>query len=522
MLLQRKIKMSVIKSTAIFGSFTMISRVLGFIRDILMAAVLGAGAITDCFVVAFKLPNFFRRLFAEGAFSASFVPIFSATLEKDGKEEAIKFAEEAFACLAITLLFFVALIELFTPALIFVMANGFTDDEAKFTLAVTLTRYTFPFILFVSLVSLLAGVLNSLGRFAETAAAPIILNLCLISALLFAAEVLETPAHALAIAVSIAGLIQVIFLLRACYKAGYRIRIKLPRLTPKVKKLLIVMWPAALGAGVVQLNLLLDMIIASYLPDASMSYLYYADRLNQLPIGVIGVALGTVLLPFLSRSIASGNEEQVVKSQNQAIEMGLFFTIPAAVAFIIVPNDLIQVLFERSSFSATATTQTSLTLAAYAAGLPAYVLAKVFVPGYFARGDTKTPLKFAIVALFVNVSLNLILMQYFAHVGLAMATAISAWINVFMLSTGLIIRGHYRIEWSLSTRLGKYIFCSLVMGIVVWQVQKYVRPLIDGSAAEQLSGLSILVFSGLGVYLLATFLTKTVKKEELRSLFSKR
>lgn len=514
--------MSMIKSTAIFGSFTMISRILGFIRDILMAAVLGAGIITDCFVVAFKLPNFFRRLFAEGAFSASFVPIFSTTLEKEGKEEAIKFAEEAFSCLAITLLLFVALIEIFTPALIFVMANGFTNDEAKFALAVILTRFTFPFILFISLVSLLAGILNSLGRFAETAAAPIILNVCLISALVFASEILETPAHTLAIAVSMAGILQVIFLFYACYKAGYRIRIKSPKLTPKVKKLLIIMWPAALGAGVIQLNLLLDMVIASYLPDASMSYLYYADRLNQLPIGVIGVALGTVLLPLLSRNIASGNEAQVIKSQNQAIEMGLFFTVPAAVAFVIVPGELIQVLFERNNFTSVATTQTSLTLAAYAFGLPAYVLAKVFVPGYFARGDTKTPLKFAIVALFVNVGLNLMLMQYFAHVGLAMATAISAWLNVLMLSIGLMMRGHYRIEWSLSIRLGKYIICSVFMGFIVWQMQKYTRPLIDGNSLEQLSGLIILVVTGLGSYLIATFITKTVKKEELKALFSKR
>ena len=222
--------MSILKSTAIFGSFTMISRILGFIRDILMAAVLGAGAITDCFVVAFKLPNFFRRLFAEGAFSASYVPIFSATLEKDGKEVALKFAEEAFACLLITLLLFVAIFELFTPALIFTIANGFVDDEAKFSLAVILTRYTFPFILFVSLSSLIAGILNSLGRFAETAAVPIILNICMISALVFAANTLETPAHALAIAVSVAGFIQLIFLFRACYSAGYRIKFKMPKL----------------------------------------------------------------------------------------------------------------------------------------------------------------------------------------------------------------------------------------------------------------------------------------------------
>jgi len=514
--------MSVLKATAIFGSFTMISRVLGFIRDILMAAVLGAGTVSDCFVVAFKLPNFFRRLFAEGAFSASFVPIFSVTLEKGGKEKALIFAEEAFACLAITLLIFVSLIEIFTPTLIYLMANGFTDDEVKFNLAVTLTRYTFPFILFVSLVSLLAGVLNSLGKFAETAAAPIILNLCLIAALMFSANIMDTPAHTLAIAVSVAGLVQLIFLYWACYKAGYRLKIRLPKLTPRVKKLLIVMGPAALGAGVIQLNLLLDMIIASHLPDASMSYLYYADRLNQLPVGVIGVALGTVLLPFLSRSIAAGDEAQVMRSQNQAIEMGLFFTVPAAVAFVIVPNDLIHVLLERSNFTAEATIQTSLTLAAYAAGLPAYVLAKVFVPGYFARGDTKTPLKFAIVALFVNVSLNLILMQYFAHVGLAMATAISAWINVLMLSGGLILKGHYSVEKALLVRLSKYILCSIIMGLMVWFVSKKVHFLIEGGATDQILGLLILVFCGIGTYLLATFVTRTVKKDELRALFSKR
>ena len=500
----------------------MISRVLGFIRDILMAAVLGAGAITDCFVVAFKLPNFFRRLFAEGAFSASYVPIFSATLEKDGREEALVFAEEAFACLLITLLLFVALFEIFTPALIHTIANGFTDDEAKFSIAVILTRYIFPFILFVSLGSLLAGILNSLGKFAETAAVPIILNICMISSLVFTANIMETPAHSLAIAVSIAGFLQLIFLYRACYKAGYRLKLRLPKLTPKVKKLLIVMSPAALGAGVIQLNLLLDMIIASHLPDASMSYLYYADRLNQLPVGVIGVALGTVLLPLLSRNIAAGDEMQVLRNQNQAIEMGLFFTVPAAVAFIVVPADLIHVLLERSNFTAEATTQTSSTLMAYAAGLPAYVLAKVFIPGYFARNDTKTPLKFAIVALFINVSLNLILMQYFAHVGLAMATAISAWINVVLLAGGLILRGHYKIENMLLIRLLKYLLCSIIMGGAVWFVQQQVKDLINGNISEQILGLFILVVSGFSAYLIATFLTKTVKKEELKALFSKR
>ncbi len=513
--------MSILKSVAIFGGFTMVSRILGFARDIIMAAVLGASALTDCFVVAFKLPNFFRRLFAEGAFSASFVPIFSITLEEGGQKKALQFAEESFTCLAAVLFLFVGLIEFFTPLLVYIMANGFTDDQEKFNLAVTLTRYTFPFILFVSLSSLLAGVLNSLGRFAETAAVPIILNMCLITSLMFGVHILETPAHMLSIAVSVAGFIQLVFLYWVCQKAGYRIKLRMPKLTPRVKKLLIIMAPAALGAGVIQLNLLLDMIIASHLPDASMSYLYYADRLNQLPVGVIGVALGTVLLPFLSRSIASGDEAQVMKSQNQAIELCLFFTIPAAVAFLVIPYDLVGGLFERSNFLPEATIQTSLTLAAYATGLPAYVLAKVFVTGYFARGDTKSPLKFAVVCLIINVSLNIILMQYFAHVGLAIATSISAWVNVLMLCSGLILRRHYAIKKDLIVRLLKFILCSLFMGAVLWFVQKQVHFLIKGENSQQTFGLIILIFSGISAYIIATFTIQAVKKEELRDLFSK-
>jgi putative peptidoglycan lipid II flippase len=332
---------------------------------------------------------------------------------------------------------------------------------------------------------------------------------------------METPAHILSVAISVAGFIQLVLLYWVCQKAGYRIKIRRPKLTPRIKKLLIIMGPAALGAGVIQLNLLLDMIIASHLPDASMSYLYYADRLNQLPIGVIGVALGTVLLPFLSRSIANGDEAQVMKSQNQAIELCLFFTIPAAVAFLVIPFDLVGVLFERSNFSPEATIQTSLTLAAYATGLPAYVLAKVFVTGYFARGDTKSPLKFAVVCLIINVALNIILMQYFVHVGLAIATSISAWVNVLMLCGGLILRGHYGIEKKLINRLLKFTLCSLFMGVVLWFVQKQVHFFIKGETYQQIFGLIILIFSGIAAYIIATFTTQAVKKDELRDLFSK-
>lgn len=510
--------MGIGKAVAIFSSFTLISRILGFVRDILSASILGAGIVADCFFVALKLPNFFRRLFAEGAFSASFVPVFTATLTQGGKEEALSFAESAFSSLIVVLLILVALMEILAPGVIYILAGGFSDDEAKFQLAVVLTRITFPFLLFISLVSLLGGILNALGKFSETAASPIILNLCMISALIFFSDQLETPAHSLALAVSLAGAIQLIWLYFACRRVGYRIRIVMPRMTPKVKEMLIIMMPAALGAGVIQINLMLDMIIASHLPNGSISFLFYADRLNQLPVGVIGVALGTVLLPLLARNIAEGDEEQVSYNQNRAIEFGLFLTIPAAVAFMIVPYQLIHVLFERGAFSSDDSWQTAFALAAYAAGLPAYVLAKVFSPGYFARKDTRTPVKFAMVALVVNITLNLILMQYFAHVGLAMATAISAWVNVAMLAGGLVRRGHFSFDTSVLNRVAKYLLASIVMGFVVWITSGQVSVMLEGNLAAKTTGLLIIVFTGIVSYLTMTFVTGALKPQELKTL----
>ncbi len=514
--------MSLGKAVAIFSSFTFISRILGFIRDILSASILGAGIVADCFFVALKLPNFFRRLFAEGAFSASFVPVFTATLTQGGKEEALSFAETAFSSLIVVLLILVALMEIFAPGVIYILAGGFSDDEAKFQLAIVLTRITFPFLLFISLVSLLGGILNALGKFSETAATPIILNLCMISALIFFSGQFETAAHSLALAVSVAGFIQLVWLYLACRRVGYKVRIVMPHMTPKVKEMLIIMMPAALGAGVIQINLMLDMIIASHLPDGSISFLFYADRLNQLPIGVIGVALGTVLLPLLARNIAEGDEKQVSYNQNRAIELGLFLTIPAAVAFMIVPYQLIHVLFERGAFTESDSWQTAYALTAYAAGLPAYVLAKIFSPGYFARKDTRTPVKFAMVALVVNITLNLILMQYFAHVGLAMATAISAWLNVAMLSGGLVRRGHFKFDNTVLIRIGKYLMASAVMGGVIWVASGYVTGMIASHMGVKIAGLLIVVTAGVGSYLVMVFITGAVKPDELRGLFSRK
>ncbi|MCF8473799.1 MAG: murein biosynthesis integral membrane protein MurJ [Emcibacter sp.] len=514
--------MRIAKAVAIFSSLTFISRILGFVRDILSASILGAGLVADCFFVALKLPNFFRRLFAEGAFSASFVPVFTATLSQDGKEEALSFAEATFSSLIVVLLILVGGMELFAPGVIYILAGGFSDDETKFQLAVLLTRITFPFLFFISLVSFFGGILNALGKFSETAATPIILNLCMIIALIFFSSQLETPAHALAIAVSVAGLIQLIWLYIACRRVGFKIRIVMPHMTPKVKEMLIIMMPAALGAGVIQINLMVDMIIASHLPEGSISFLFYADRINQLPIGVIGVALGTVLLPMLARNIAERDEKKVSYNQNRAIELGLFFTIPAAVAFMVVPYQLIHVLFERNAFTAEDSWMTAYALMAYSAGLPAYILAKIFSPGYFARKDTKTPVKFALISLGVNFVLNLILMQYFAHVGLAMATAISAWLNVVLLSGGLMRRGHFVLDMNVIVRVGKYLLASLIMAGVVWGVSGQISDMLMGHMGEKISGLIILIVAGIGSYFAIVWMLGAIKSEDLKAIMGRK
>ena len=411
----------------------MISRVLGFVRDILIAAILGAGPVADAFFVAFKLPNFFRRLFAEGAFNAAFVPLFARHMSEGGKDAARRFAEEVLSVFVVALLLFVTALQVAMPWLMYGFAPGFADDPLRFDLAVALAQITFPYLLFISLVSQLGGVLNALGRFVAAAATPIILNLCLIGALLGLSGFVETPGHALAWGVAAAGAAQFIWLMIACHRAEFGLRLLRPRLTPRVKRLLILVLPGAIGAGVVQINLLIDVVIASLLPRGSVSFLYYADRVNQLPLGVIGVAVGTALLPLLSRQLRAGEHDNAMGSMNRAMEFALLLTVPAAAALMIIPDGIVAVLFERGAFGAVETAATASALAAYALGLPAYVLIKVLGPGFFAREDTVTPVKIAALCVVINLGLNLLLMAPLLHVGIALATAISAWINAGLL-----------------------------------------------------------------------------------------
>ncbi|MFN3230779.1 MAG: murein biosynthesis integral membrane protein MurJ [Alphaproteobacteria bacterium] len=511
--------MALWRSVATIGSLTSVSRVTGFLRDIAMTSIIGAGMVADCFVVAFKLPNFFRRLFAEGAFNAAFVPLFTEKLAlDDGQEEARRFAEDSFAVLLVTLLAFVAFIQAIMPAFLFLLANGFTDDPPKFDLAVTLTRITFPYLLFISLVSLLGGVLNALDRFAAVAATPILLNLSLIGCLFLLEPVLPTGGHALAIGVTFGGFLQFAWLAFEVRRAGFRIRLRRPRLTPGVKRLLILMAPVALGAGAVQLNLLIDVVIASFLPDGSMSYLFYADRLNQLPVGVVGVAVGTALLPLLSRQINAGDDRDSMASLNRAIEICLFLTLPAAVALFLVPGPLVATLFERGAFNAADTAATAAALAAYAAGLPAYVLVKVLGPAFFARQDTKTPVKLSIIALVVNTALNLILMGPFLHVGLAMATAIAAWLNVAMMAFVLMRRGHLAMDSRLKSRLPRLCLTTAAMGGLVWFMAPRISVWSGAAELDRIGAAALLVGAGALTFAVLAQLTGALRVHELRSL----
>jgi len=515
--------MAFLRSIATIGGWTMVSRVLGFARDVLMANALGAGMVADAFFVAFKFPNFFRRLFAEGAFNAAFVPLFAGRLTAEGREAAIRFAAEAAAVLVSALLIFTVAALLTMPWLMYAIAPGFSDDPVKFALTVDLTRLTFPYLLFMALIALMGGMLNSLHRFAATAAAPIFLNIVLISVLLAVrGGWLEAPGTALAWGVTAAGIGQFLWIAHACHRAGILFHLPRPRLTPGVRRLLVLMAPGLIGAGAVQINLVVDVILASMLPQGSVSFLYYADRVNQLPLGVVGVAVGIALLPLLTRQLRGGDDDGARNSQNRAIEFALLLTVPAAAALIAIPAPIVTVLFQRGAFDPAAVGATSGALAAFALGLPAYVLIKALTPGFFAREDTATPVKIAIAAMAVNVVLAVVLMQFLAHVGIALATALTAWLNAGVLGAVLARRGHLAIDARLRRRAPRTLAAAAAMGLALWWVGgRAAAPLADLlNAGEPLriAALAALVAGGGVLFAVLAVASGAVRRADLKSL----
>jgi len=510
--------MSLLRAAMTVGGYTMLSRVLGFARDILIAHGLGAGPVADAFFVAFKLPNFFRRLFAEGAFSAGFVPLFSALLKEEGREAARTFAEQALSVLLCALLIFVTAMQIGMPWLMYGLAPGFADDPTKFDLAVALTRLTFPYLLFISLVSLMGGVLNAMGRFAAVAATPILMNLCMIAGILWLARHTETSGHALAWSVAVAGMVQFLWLVAVLRRAGMSLRLPRPRLTGRVRELLRLMVPGVIGAGVVQINLVVDVILASFLPEGSITFLYFADRVNQLPLGVVGVAVGTALLPLLSRQVAAGADAAAGDSHNRAIELSLILAIPAALALVVVANPIVVVLFGHGAFGADASSATAAALMAYAAGLPAYVLVKVLTPGYFARKDTVSPVRIALLCMAANLVLNLILMGPLKHTGLALATAIAAWLNAALLLRGLGARGFLRLDGRVRARLPRILAASAVMALGLWLAVRWLEAALGAGEAVRIAALAALVVGGLVLYAVCAQIFGAARLSELREL----
>lgn len=496
--------MPLLRAIATVGGFTLVSRLTGFLRDVLIAAMLGAGPVADAFFVAFKLPNFFRRLTAEGSLTVAFVPLYAGLLETDGPEVAREFAREVLAVLAAGLTAFSAAMILAMPWVMVVLAPGFIDTPERFDLAVEFTRVTFPYLPLISLVALFGGMLNSHDRFAAMASAPILLNLILVAALLTAWATLDgVPGIdrearveigvALSWGVAVAGLAQFLWLVEACRREGILPRPAWPRWTKRVAELLRLMGPAMLGAGVIQVNLLIDVILASTLPTGSISFLYYADRVNQLPLGVVGVAIGTALLPAISRQVRRGDDAGAIDTTNRGLEIGLLLTLPAALGLAVLADPIIAVLFERGAFDGIARQAAAAALIAYAAGLPAFVLVKIFQPGFFAAKDTATPVKIAIVAVAINVVLNLLLMQVLAHVGLALATAISSWANAAMLAAVLARRGRFAIDARLRRMAPRLLLAALMMAAVVWLAGDRVSVMLGGDWSGSLRGAGALL-----------------------------
>lgn len=514
--------MSLFKSTFVIAFFTLLSRISGLLRDLLMANMVGASFLSDAFFVAFKIPNFFRRLFAEGAFNAAFVPSFAGLLTSDGRKAAVDFASEVMSVLLLVLLVLNAVFIIFMPWILPLFAPGFATDAEKFSLTVTLSRLCFPYILFISLVSLLAGMLNSLGKFAAPAAAPILLNLCMIFGLVSLNALTPTPAHAVACGVFLAGIAQLIWLILACKREGALPGLVAPRLTQRVKSMLWLMAPAALGSSVQQLNLLVDTIIASTMPNA-VSYLYYADRLTELPIGMIGVAVATALLPLMSRQLKEGKLTAAQFSMNRAIEIILLFGLPATAALLVIAEPIIRVIYEHGKFTATDTVATYQTLMAFAIGLPAFLVVKVFAPGFYAMKDTKTPFKIAFVCVVVNLVLNLTLIHYIAHVGMALATSIASWVNALLLGGILYKRGIFRPDAALKRRLLRLSFATKIMAFLLIGLGILLDSYgSDHAKLKETLVLGVIVAIGGSTYLALAWFTGGVDKQQVRSMLQRK
>lgn len=512
--------MNLHKATGTIGGLTMVSRIAGFAREMLMSRVMGASWQADAFFVAFRLPNTFRRLFGEGAFSAGFVPLYAQRLHgPGGDKEAQNFSEEVLAVFVPTLIIFTVIFEIIMGPFV-ALLSGYDGD--KLILATHLTRITFPYLILISLVSLFSGILNSLSRFTAAAFAPALLNLSMLCALIFFPQGGGLTANMLAIAVTLGGVLQLGLLMAACARAGIVLKLRKPRITPGVRQFVRVVIPATLGAGVYQISAFIDTFFLTRIGTGAMSYFNYADRLNQLPLGVIGAALGTAILPQVSRYVGANEPDKAAHVQGQAAELAMLLCLPAAIALAVSAGPLVSALFQGGEFTAEDARLSALTLSIIVLGLPAYVLVKVLTPGFYSRQDTATPVKTAVFVLVANIALNFALIPPFGIGGLAAAIAICSWLNCVILYVILHRRGHFRIEGWLANRVFRQLIAAAAMAAALFAIRHYLSGFFAGSVGHRMIGVGALVGGGMAVYFPLVWLLGGTDKDELRALVSRR
>lgn len=512
--------MKLIKAMATVAFMTGLSRIAGFVRDILTAAYLGAGPVADAFFVALKLPNLFRRITAEGAFSIAFVPLYSKKMQ-ESEEEARLFASNAFMVMLSWLSAFTFVIILLMPYLMVAIAPGF-DDPLRYGLAVEFTQITFPYLLLMSLTSLLGGVMNAHDRFAPFAFAPTLFNLSMVGALLLSGH-FENAGYALSWGLFAGGVLQLVFLWLCARQIKFSIKFARPRMDQDVKRVLKLMVPAMIGAGVVHINLFADIIMASFLGEGAISFLYYADRLNQLPLGMVGIAVGTALLPMLSRAMMKTDNTEAVHLFSRAMEVCLVLALPAAVALCVMPLTLITVLFERGAFTADHSAITAQVLFCYALGLPAYICIKVFSTAHWARHDTITPVKISIVITLLNIVLGLIFMQFIGVVGLALGTGLVAWVQYALHIRALRDHPSAHFDAVFRRNAPRIVLSAALMGIVLWAGSTALQGVIFGDRESY----KILALAGLigvsgALYGAAIMITGVLKIEDIKKYFTRK
>jgi putative peptidoglycan lipid II flippase len=520
---------SLVRNVGTIGALTAVSRVFGFVRDMLLSRVLGAGLAADAWQLAFTLPNTFRRLFAEGAFSVAFVPMYSRALHGDGGEEAAdRFAGDVLSVFVWVLLGFSALCMVVMPGIVWLLAREYQDVPGKFELSVWLSRMTFPYLGLVSLVAMLSGVLNARSRFAPGAFVPVFLNLVMITGII-AGWYLRGPrgsdevvAWALAVSLTLSGVVQLVYMAWAARRAGVRLRVAAPRFTPEVRRLGLLILPATFGAGIYQISQLVDTFFATSLPQGSLTLLKLADRLNQMPLGIFGIALGTAILPMLARHIQLGDKTEAQRLQANAVEVGTLLTFPAAAALAICAPAFVTAFFVGGKMTPADGAIMSDIVIALVCGLPAYVLVKVFQPAFFSREDTRTPVFIAAGALAVNVALNFYVVPRYGIVGLAAATAATATLNVLTLYTLLQVRGWFHLTGRLAGRIARQLCATALMAGFLWWLMPRLADRYGASVIERVWALGLLVGSGLAVFFAAAFVLGALDKDLLAQLRRRR